>query len=219
MKLLVVLALLAASTGCTANSGAKSPDQVLHEYALALEQGRVRDAYALLSQQAQRDLPFEAYERMVRENPDEVLEVSRSLLRPRQAPYVTATVTAPDGQVLRLVYEDGRWMVDASTIDLYSQATPEAAVQAFVRAFENRRYDVLMRFVPNDKREGLNSELLKQAWEGEQREEIERFTQALKASMATARAEQIGDRATLQYGAGAQVELLREDGVWKIEEF
>ena len=83
---------------------------------------------------------------------------------------MTATVTAPNGQSVLLVYEAGAWRVDGSAIDLYSQATPASAVLAFVRAFENRRYDVLLRFVPDSERSGLDAEQLRKAWEeGEQR--------------------------------------------------
>ena len=109
--------------------------------------------------------------------------------------------------------------MDGSAIDLYSQATPEAAVRAFIRAYDNKRYDVLMRFVPDAKTEGLDAAKLKKAWEGEQREEMDRLTQALEAALPTARFERIGERATMAYGAGGTVELLREHGEWKIEEF
>jgi len=156
---------------------------------------------------------------MVDENPEEVKDIAQALTRPAGAPLVTATVTAPGGETLLLVYEDGQWRVDGSGIDLYSQATPQAAVVAFVRAFQNHRYDVLMRFVPESKTEGLDAGKLKKAWEGEQREEMEKLTQALEAALPTAKFERIGERATMAYGAGGTVELLRENGVWKIEEF
>lgn len=117
------------------------------------------------------------------------------------------------------MYEAGQWRVDASAIDLYSQASPEAAVRAFIRAFENKRWDVLMRFVPDGKKEGLDAAKLKKAWEGEQKDELTRLTQALAAALPTAKFERIGERATMSYGAGGTVELLREHGAWKVEEF
>ena len=130
-----------------------------------------------------------------------------------------AVVTAPNGQSVLLVYEAGAWRVDGSAIDLYSQATPESAVLAFVRAFENRRYDVLLRFVPDAERSGLDAEHLRKAWEeGEQRAELERLTQALRAALPTAQFEVLGERATMAYGAGGTVELVREHGLWKLED-
>lgn len=164
-------------------------------------------------------MPFETFERMVKENPEDVKAVTTALLRPSGQAQVTATVTAPDGQTLLMRLEGGRWRVDRTAIDLYAQDTPEAALSTFVRAFENKRYDVLLRFVPDAKREGLDRDKLRVAFEGEQRDEVQRITQAIKAALPTASIERLDDRATMSYGAGGTVELLREHGVWKIEEF
>jgi hypothetical protein len=207
------------TTACSSAPPPRSPAETLREYARALKEGRVRAAYALLSEEAKKSITFEAFRRMVRENSEEVLDIARALSRPAGTPLVTATVTAPDGEELVLIYEDGQWRVDASGIDLYSQSTPEAAVGAFIRAFENQRFDVLMRFVPESKLEGLNAAKLKRAWGGEQKEEMQRLTQALKAALPTAKIERIGARATMAYGAGGTVEMVNEAGLWKIEEF
>jgi hypothetical protein len=191
---------------------------VLGDYAAALEAGRYRDAYALLSAEAQRDIPYASFERMARENPAEMKEIARSLRRPIAESYVTATVTGPDGNTLHLVFEGGAWRVEASAIDLYSQASPQLAVASFVKAFEGKRYDILLRFVPSSKRAGMDEKTLRKAWEGEQRQQMTQLVQALKASLPSAKVDLLGDRATLGYGAGATIELLREQGVWKIEE-
>jgi hypothetical protein len=180
--------------------------------------GRLEDAYALLSEDAKKDLPYEAFSRMVTENPQEMRQLAGELTRPSGDPEVTATVTTPDGQALLLVLEKGRWRIDPSAIDLYSQVEPRAAIRSFVRAFDNRRYDILMRFVPDDKREGLDPAALRRAWEGEQKNEMRQIVRALDAALTTARVEQIGDRATMAYGAAGTVELVREHGLWKIED-
>ena len=207
------------AVACASGPPPRTPSQTLDAYARALEEGRAADAYGLLSDDAKKTIPYEAFRRMLEENPEEVKDIAHSLTRPAGPPLVNATVTAPSGETLLLVYEDGQWRVDGSSIDLYSQATPQAAVLSFVRAFDNRRYDVLMRFVPESKAEGLDAGKLKKAWEGEQRDEMEKLTQALQAALPTAKFERIGDRATMAYGAGGTVELVREAGVWKIEEF
>ncbi len=205
--------------GACGAPAAKGPRDVLDAYAQALRQGRTADAYAMLSDEAKKSIPFEAFERMLKENPEEVKEIAQALERPSGAPLVTATVTAPSGEALLLVYEDGHWRVDGSAIDLYGQATPQAALGSFVRAFENKRFDVLLRLVPDkEKAEGLDKKLLEKAFTGDQKDEMERLTQALKAALPTAKFERIGDRATMAYGAGGTVELVEEGGAWKIEE-
>ncbi len=212
---------LPSLTGCARSRPAVSggPREVLSAYARAIEEGRLEDAYALLSEEARRELPFDTFRRMVTESPDEARAMATALERPSGAPMVTATVTTPDGESLLLVLEDGAWRVDGSAIDLYSQATPEAAVRAFLRAYQHGRFDVLLRFVPHAQAQGLDAARLEKAWRGEQKAEMDRLTQALEAALPTARFELLGNRATMAYGAGGTVELVREDGAWKIEDF
>ncbi len=49
--------------------------------------------------------------------------------------------------------------------------------------------------------------------------EMLRITSALRAALPTAQFEEIGDRATMAYGSGGTVQLVREHGAWKIEDF
>jgi len=209
-------ALLCASA-CAAGRP-ESPQDALGAYAAALRAGRASEAYALLSDDAKKDILFDSFKRILRENPDEVAEIGRSLARPVGPPRVTAVVKAPNGESLLLVLENGEWRVDGSAIDLYGQETPDAALRAFVRAFKNRRYDVLLRFVPDAEREGLGVDELKQAWEGEERTDLEALVAAVEANLPDGRLEVAGDRATMAFGAGGTVELVREDGLWKVED-
>jgi hypothetical protein len=215
----LLLCLVGLTPACGGSAGA-DPERVLHDYSVALEGGRAEEAYALLSAESKKSISFIQFQRILKENPEEARELGQSLRRPQVAPpRVTATVTGPDGESsILLVYEQGAWRVDASAIDLYSQRTPEAAVRAFLRAYENRRFDVLLKFVPEDQGEGLTAAELKKAWEGEERADMDRLTGALKASLPTAKVELFGDRATLAFGAGGSVELVRERGLWKIED-
>jgi len=147
------LALLpACSGGAIVQQG---PSDTLRAYSQALEQGRVDDAYRLLSDEAKRSMSLEAFRRAVKENPQEVVEISRAIGRPTADPIVTATVSLPSGEELLLVYEGGRWRIDAAAVDLYGQATPRQALVGFLRAFERKRYDVVLRFVPDAEKEGL----------------------------------------------------------------
>ena len=211
--------LLPTALGCAAGAASQGPRETLREYALALRERRVADAYALLSRDARARISFADFSRMVSENAREIEDISASLLAPAEAPKITATLTSPDGETLLLVYENDGWHVDGSAFDLYSQSTPRAALESFVRAFDNKRYDVLLRFVPEEKRQGLTAEQLKQAWEGDQRPQVERLTQALKASLPNLHIEVLGTRATVAYGPGGNVELIQEQGTWRIEDF
>jgi hypothetical protein len=218
-RVAVLLVLTPCWPGCAAGGASAGPREALRAYALALREGRTKDAYALLSADARGRLSLAEFQRMVSENGREIEDISASLLAPAEVPRVTATLTSPDGESLLLVYENDGWRVDGSALDLYSQESPEAALASFVRAFNNKRYDVLLRFVPESKREGLSAEQLEKAWEGEQRQQVEQLTQALEASLPNVRVEILGTRATVAYGAGGTVELVHELGAWRIEDF
>ena len=155
---------------------------------------------------------------MVKDDPEGVQEIARALERPTAPPVVTATVTSPSGQELHLVLEDGKWRVDASTIDLYAQDTPRHAIPGFIRAVEHKRYDIVMRYVPDGHKEGLDAAKLQSAWEGHEKEEIEQVLAGLKQALPSSTIEETGERATMPYGAGA-MQLVREHGLWKIENF
>jgi hypothetical protein len=229
-----LIAIIAAA-GCSAGAErAESPNDVLYRYADALRQGRADEAYGLLSNEAKRTVSLDAFRRLLRDNPDDVREIARVLARPGTDPAVTATVLAPNGDTLTLVYEAGHWRIDGAGIDRYGQATPRQAIVGFLRAYERGRYEVILRYVPDAEREGtaealwgsaaaaptpLTAETLKAAWTGEQKEYIEGKIQAIKSALPTARIEQTESRAAMPYGAGGTVLLLRENGLWKIEDF
>ncbi len=218
---LVCLSLLA---GC--GSSLQNPHDTLRAYASAIEDGDAEDAYALLSTEAKRSLSLDAFRRMVRDNPAEAKELARSLARPASDPIVTASVATPQGDEIVLVFEDNRWKLDASSVDLYGQATPRQAVRGFVRALERRRYDILLRFVPDAKKVGdaslppLDEKRLRESWEGPQKDDLQRIAQGLKAALsAAAPIEETSDHASMPYGAQGTLQLVREHGVWKIETF
>ena len=133
-----------------------------------------------------------------------------------------------------MVYQDGLWKVDGSHLDRYGQDTPRQAVTGFVRAFRNKRYDMLLRYAPRAERnvdasgswgraEGeplgqMSEAVLKKAWEGPQKDEMERLIEAIEAALPNARIEQSGERAVMPYGSEGTVLLVREEGRWKVED-
>jgi hypothetical protein len=152
--LFALLALLLPACG-SSTYVQQGPSDTLRAYAQALQEGRIDAAYRLLSDEAKRSMSLDAFRRAVKENPEDVLEIARAIARPASDPVVTATVTMPNGEELLLVYEGGRWRLDAAAVDLYGQATPRQALVGFLRAFERKRYDVILRYVPDAEKEGL----------------------------------------------------------------
>jgi hypothetical protein len=211
-------ACLAASVAACATTASQDPESTLHAYARALEDGRAEDAYRLLGDEARRSMSFEAFKKTLDSSPDDAKEIGRALSRPTTPAVITATVTAPSGEALELVWNDGRWKVEASAIDLYRDDTPRHTLQGYVRALERKRYDVILRYVPDAHREGLDAAKLKTAWEGPDKDEIEQVLAGLKQALPTASVEETGDRAQMAYGAGV-IKLVKEHGRWKVEDF
>lgn len=150
----LLLAVTATTTSCSGGVS-EGPSDTLRAYAQAIEDRRIEDAYGYLSADARQTLSLDAFRRAVEENPTEALEVARALARPTSRPRVRATVTMATGEELLLVYEAGEWRVDRTAVDLYSQATPKQTLVGFIRAFERKRYDVILRYMPDAEKEGL----------------------------------------------------------------
>jgi hypothetical protein len=218
--------------GCGGGAIDRMPSDTLRAYASAIEEGRTDEAYALLSRDARRQVPIEAFRRSIAAGRDEALELARAIERPAVPAAITASLALPNGDRLDLVLEDGQWRVTAAAVDWYSQATPRRAAETFLRALEKKRWDVLIRLVPDVEREGvpvgsederaapaLTPEKLKEAWEGPQAQEMALVAKALRAALPTAVIEEQGDVASLAYGPGATVSFVRENGLWKIRDF
>jgi hypothetical protein len=216
LSLALLIALIASACGSLQRGD--DPQSTLHAYAHALDQGRADEAYGYLSDDARRGMSLEAFRRTVKDDPDGVAEIGRSLERATAPALVTATITSSGGQELHLVLEKGQWRVDASTIDLYAQDTPRHAIVGFVRAIERQRYDLVMRYVPEAHRAGLDAAKLRTAWEGRDKDEIAQIIAALKHALPAGTIEETGGRAALQYGTSS-IQLVREAGLWKIENF
>lgn len=213
----VTLALAAlALAGCGVSAGA-TPEGTVGVFAASLRDGRIGDAYALMSEGYRQRVTQVEFERYFREHPAEIGETARALSRPRGAAEQEAVVEYGEGEVVRLVREHGDWRVATDVVDFYDQSTPRAALRAFVRAMERRRFDVVLRLIPEADREGMTGERMREAWEGEGREAVERLLASLRVSLDNP-IEEVGDRATMPYGERFRVQFVREDGHWRIED-
>lgn len=214
---LLTVALLLSACGATQSS----PKDALRAYADALAEGRADDAWNMLSDDTKKTITKERFREIVKRNRAEALEIGRALARDPGDPHVTAKVPLKNGDEVTLVYEDGRWRVDAAALDFYSQATPKQAILGFIRAFKKKRWDVLLKYTPDAHRDGLTPERLAQAWaEGKpEGETLKLRLEEIEQAMPTAQIEETGDRATLvSPGGSTSVTFLREHGAWKVED-
>ncbi len=203
---------------CTPNTPAASPEAVVQQYAAALRAGDADRAYDLLSDEAREGISRAAFRRMLNENRAAADQLAQELEQEVQSRSLRARLTTPGGDTLELVWEEGAWRAESDAIDLYSQATPKKALQTLIRAYRARRFDILLRLAPRREVAELSAATLQAAWDGPLKALMDTLVSSLEETLPFADVEELGDRATVRYGAGSSLLMIRERGQWRIEE-
>jgi hypothetical protein len=212
-RLLLVLATALVACGA---SPARQPLGAIDAYAAALRAGDYGRAYELMSARYRREHSREDFMRMMRESPEEVRLTAARLTASNRRVEVAARFVYDDlRDELPLVLEDGGWKISSDPLEFYPQDTPAHALRSFVRAVELKRYDVVLRFVPNRWRQEMTEAKVREQFEGERREEVAQMMRLLTANLENP-IEQEGDRARMPYGERYEVKFVREDGIWKV---
>jgi hypothetical protein len=212
-RLVAVLSLALGSVGC----GARTPPGVaLDRYASALRAKNYDGAYALMSSRFRATVSRDEFVAMLRDNPREVAETADRLGGTRRLE-VSAELRYGLGDSLELIEEGGRWRIATNPLAFYDQATPRAALRAFLRSYRLERWDVMLRFVPREYAELMNVDKVKSQFTGERREEMAQLMNQLEANVDEPIEEQ-GEEARLRYGAGLEVKFVREDGRWRLKD-
>lgn len=210
---LAPLALALAIAGCAHRS---APAEALDAYAAAIERRDFTSAYGMMSGGFRERVSLAEFRaQMERDAADNAAEATSLRQGMSRWGGRLEIAVAPDERVA-LVREAGGWRLDDQPFEPYGQSTPRAALRAFVRAVEGRRYDVLVRLAPSRFRPSLTPDKLRAYWEGEQAAENRNLLRELRLALG-ARITQDGDEAFMTYGNNRQVRFVREDGLWRIE--
>ena len=211
LGLVVVLAL----SSCAHRP--EEPAATMASFGAALARGDLRAAYQLTSLAFQRRMPYEAFAAQLTAAGSEPAALGQRLVAEAGAAAPRVEVTLELGEEVPLVLESGRWRIDGPVYEAWGQATPRAVVRTFIRALDARRYDIVLRLVPDRYRAGLSAERLRAFWEGEQRVEHQALLARIRAA-AQAPVTETGDEARLSVAPDRVVRLEREAGQWKIED-
>lgn len=205
-----------AALGCAGAS--QAPTRTVDAYAAALARGDYATAYGMMSARYQREHPKDAFVRLLKDSPTEVKETRQRLGAGRQTVEVRARVTYGDlRDELALVREGDTWRIDGDPLSFYPQDTPEQALRSFLRALDLRRWEVVLRFVPEAYAKNMTPEQVREEFEGPNAEENRAMRALLKAE-TTQTITREGDTARLPFGDRFEVRFLREGGRWKIED-
>ncbi len=197
---------------CGGGPGDRTPEEAIASLASALEHRDVEGAYRLMSRRYREQVTLDEFRALFADEAE--IEHTAARLRARDgAADEEASVTYGSHETLRLRREGDTWRVVSDVVDWYSQRTPRDAVRSFVRAIEARRWDVLLRLLPEADREGMTEDGLRQLLAGEGEEALDHLAAGMRAAL-DADIEEHGERATLPYGERFRVELVREGDTW-----
>lgn len=206
--------LLTLGLGCGGRQS--GPSAVLDDYSRALERRDYSRAYELMSESYRSQHSKEDFVRMLKDHPREVKETAGRLRATRGEIDVRAELRYGLGDRMQLVREDGDWKIASNPVDFYGQATPREALRSFLRAYTLKRWDIMLRFVPNAYRERMTAQSMRTQFEGEHKEDLARMMSQIGANVDEPITDK-GNEAQLRY-AEFEVTFVREDNVWKIKD-
>lgn len=214
-----ILALLACAALAPAACAPRRPAPVdtLRSYSAALGAGDYDAAYALMSEEYRSNYTKEEFKRQLDDSPREVKETARRLQGAYDDIEISAEFRYGLGDRMRLVRQGGEWKIASNPIAYYSQDSPRAALRSFLRAYHLKRWDIMLRLVPDEYRERMNEHNVRDQFEGGRAEEIAVMMNTLEANVDEP-IEEKGATARMKYGGNYEVQFVREDGLWKIKE-
>ena len=186
--------------GC-AGAGKNGPQVTLRHYIAAIQSDRPEQAYELLDARVRRQVSKNAFVRRWRALRGELLvqaqQLEATLDRP---PEIRARVGYGAALRPRLVFVDNQWKINED-VTTPQTTTPVEALRAQIQAMEQQDYQGLVRLLSTAARTGL-------------KDRLEKLKKGIHLEI-----EVTGNRARLQYDPQYKIELRKEEGQWKIDEF
>jgi hypothetical protein len=210
----LALAAIVSVSGCAHRD--QGPASTLQAFGAALERGDFRAAYALTSADTQKRIPYEAFAANLGADANQTRALGRRMGGEAARLPMRFEVRLAQGEVVALVREESQWRIEGEVFDPWGQASPRVALRTFMRALDERRYDILLRLAPNRYRGELSADKLRQYWEEERKDERLPLLARLRAAVSAPIVE-TGDEAHMPYGPEMEARFVREDGRWKIE--
>ncbi len=214
--LTVVALTVGVFVGCGPSS--HSPEAALHSYAQALREGKVGQAYGLMSAEFRAKHSREDFAAMIRDNKLEAEQTAERLSVEEGSIAIRAELNYGYDEVLQMRKEGGLWKISTNPLMFYSQATPRDTVRSFVRAYTLKRWDIMLRFVPSKYRENMTVEMVKKQFDGPKKDEMREMMETVRVNLNAPTSDtQSENQARIRYGETYEVELEREQGLWKIK--
>jgi hypothetical protein len=199
------LALAILAIGC-AHPGQRprDPSPTLHAWSAAIARNDPHAAYQLLSSSLRARLSEADFTLRWKASPAELSAQEDAL---RGAPVARqASARLRDGRALPLVREGDAWrLASPHTVDEGAD-TPEKLLRLLVDAIDARDVDALMRLLADPLRASLEQAL------GDR-------VDKLRAAINKGGIEATGDHARIHYDSRYHIDLVQENGQWRVRDF
>jgi hypothetical protein len=170
-----------------------------------------------MSSDYRKRVSFEVWKAQLEDNALEATEIGNKLAHVRGPALVQSVLRDDAGREVHLEHAEDGWKVTTDLVEFYDQSTPRSALHAFVDALSRKRYDVVLRLMPNADKEGVTTDSMAKAWGYAARDDVERMLTQLRSHIEEP-IEVVGNYATMPYAERLRVQFVREDGRWKIED-
>lgn len=197
------LACLAVCLCCCARTQMPDPREAARAYEDAVEQGDAAALHALLSREAQTTYSPQDVSEILERDRRELAARAQACADPDAQVEAVAVVAGAEGAELGLALEDGRFRIDSDTALFPRPRTPEAALRALAWALESQQISRVEATLSEERRASLEERRL-----------------ALLQSLAERDRALIrvsDHRAVVELPDGQVVELVEEEGVWRVE--
>jgi hypothetical protein len=159
----------------------------------------------MLSDQSKRELGPGDVDRIVREERAELAAQAKAITDEHAAVRAIATVRYPDGEMVTLELEDGRFRISSADGLPTGGRSPEQALEQFRKALARRSYPALLRVLSPSTQRAIEADL-----------------RAIVTGLVRPDALDVqvnGDSATVRIEGGHLVKLRRDGGFWRVEDF
>ena len=206
LSIALLLVLTLGLAGCGGASRGSGPQDVLQRYVKAIETDQPAVAYDLLHKNVRRSVSRTEFIRRWKEMRPELKEQAATLKKqPKLAVKAGASLVFSSGIRMKVVYDKSlRWNLENGFPVAAHTPTPVHAIKAFLSAVEQRNFRALMK---------LLSKNIQQRTE----ERVETWVSGLKEALELAdEIEVSGTTARLKFGNRNFIELVQEEGQWKV---
>ena len=201
-RLLPIVCLFAM--GCV-RSSVPDPRDAAKEYADAAQRGDADAIYDMMSDSARKSRSRDDVRKIVADERSELAEQAKSISAKDARVEATARLRFDDGEETALDLRDGRFFVTSAGALPGGARTPEEALDQLRRVMARRSYAGLMRILSPATRAAIEQDLRSLVTGLERPETLSVVIN--------------NDRATVTIPGGHHVVLLREGGVWRIDDF